>query len=287
MKQGKKKFKWNISRGKLRLLLAAAILLMLAPFAYDLFLSRKNAAEDAAGHTVYPEKVTVRDDAGILSEQEIEKLKADMLPVTEHFPVAFVSTKDTGGTSAPAYSLKMYNQIFGPEGGVLFLIDFDTNDSDGRQLYIRVTDRSTKLSAAKCDTITDNIFRDASRGRYYECASKGFYQINEVLSSRAVPQPMKHMSNLLISVCAALLIVFCWANAKTRIRRPGVVYQLDKNSRRDVTLVNAQKTLVSTRRYRNSSSSGGGGGYSGGGGGYSGGGGGGGGGGSHGGGHGF
>nr|MBQ6242488.1 TPM domain-containing protein [Lachnospiraceae bacterium] len=263
----KKPRKWNISRRTLNWLLIGAIVVMLIPFAYDFYLERRNAAADAS-QQARQDKILILDDADILTAEEEEKLAADMLPVTAYYPAAFASTKDTGNTSAEHFSLVLYNQLFAnePKGGVLFLFDFDTTDSDGRQLYIRVSDNSDKLSAAKCNTIADNVFRYARDGRYYECAAKAFYQMNEVLSSRAVPQPMKHMSNLLISICLALLIVFLVSNARTQIKRPGVVYQLDKNSKRDVQMVNASKTLIRTRRFRRSEG-GGGGGHSGGGGG--------------------
>ncbi len=293
--QQRKPKKRSISKRTLTWLLIAAVVIMLIPFAYDLYVERSNAAADASLH-MQPDKAYMMDEADILTPQEEAKLTADMLPVTAFYPTAFVTTEDTGGTSAERYSLAVYDRLFSREekGGILFLFDFDTADSDGRQIYIRVSNDSAKLSVDKCNTITDNVFRYARDGKYYECASKAFYQINEVLSSRPVPQPMKHMSNLLISVCLALLIVFVVSSARTQIKRPGVVYQLDKNARHDVRLAETSKTLIRTRRFRRvessgGSGSGGGGGHSGGGGGgYSGGSsGGGGGGGSHGGGHGF
>ena len=286
--------KWNIGRKGLILLLLGAVVIMLVPFAYDLYVERRNAAETASHH-IRPDKVLMLDEADVLTPEEEGKLAVDMLPVTVYYPAAFASTADTGNTSAERYSKVLYDRLFAGEekGGVLFLFDFDTTDSDGRQLYIRVSDDSRKLSVDKCDTIADNVCRYARDAQYYECASKAFYQMNEVLSDRPVPQTMKHMSNLLISVCVALLIVFLVSSARTQIRRPGVVYRLDKNAKHDVRLTNASRTLIRTRRFRRVESSGGGGGgggghSGGGGGGHSGGGGGGGGGGgSHGGGHGF
>ena len=278
----KKKVREPISNKTLNRLLAAAILIMLLPFAYDAFLAVR---ESQGGDQLQtdPSAVFIRDDAGMLSDEEVSKLQEVMLPVTAYYPVAFSTTEDTGGTSAVRYSEKLYNQLFDSRGGVLFLIDFDTSDSDGRQLYIRVTNRSTKLSTAKCDTIADNIYPYARDGRYYECARRCFSQIYDILDDRPVPQPMKHMSNLLIAVCFALVIVFTRANQKTRIKKPGEVYLLDKNITKKLVLTNASTRLI--KRYTVSNSSSGGGGFSGGGGGgFSGGGGGG---GSHGGGHGF
>ena len=279
-KAKKKKVIKAVSNRTLNLILAAAIVVILLPFAWDGYLALRERTDPYVPQTD-ASLVTVIDDARMLSDTEIDRLKQDMLPVTAYYPVAFVTTTDTGHTSAERYSKKVYDQIFDRDGGVLFLIDFDTSDSDGRQLYIRVTDRSTKLSTAKCNTITDNIYTYARDGKYYECARRAFSQIFDVLDDRPVPQPMKHMSNLLIALCLALFGVFVTANARTRIRKPGEVYLLDENISKSVQLENGSKQLVRQYKVSNSSSGGGGGG------GFSGGGGGGGGGGSHGGGHGF
>ncbi len=300
------KTKRPLSNRTLNWLLAGALLLLLLPFAWDGWLAyRESALNDS--EKADASKVTILDEADMLSDEEEQKLAADMLPVTAYFPVAFATTEDTGKTSAVSYSLQLYNALFDENGGILFLIDFDTTDSDGRQLYIRVTDLSSKLTVAKCNTITDNIYTYARDGAYYECARRAFVQMNEVLSDRAVPEPMKHASNLLIAACIALLLVFVIAFQRTRIKKPSEVYQLDKNVSKTVVLADAKTRLVKQYSYINAPS-GGGGGYSGGGhsgggysgGGYSGGGGGGhsgggggghsgggGGGGSHGGGHGF
>ena len=276
-----KKERKPVSNRTLNLLLLGAVVLMLIPFAWDAFLALRER-----NHPYVPQTnaslVTVMDDAGMLTAAETDKLKQDMLPVTAFYPVAFVTTNDTDHTSAESYSRRIYNQIFDSNGGVLFLIDFDTTDSDGRQLYIRVTNRSSKLSVAKCNTITDNVYTYARDGKYYECARRAFSQITDVLDDRAVPQPMKHMSNLLIAVCLALFVVFTTANSRTRIKKPGEVYLLDKNISKSVRLEDGSRQLIKRYKQRNASYSGSGGG----GGGFSGGGGGGG-GGSHGGGHGF
>lgn len=264
----------------LNLLLAAAVLLMLLPFGRDLFLFIKERNSDDVINTD-ASLITVMDDAGILSADETEQLKEAMLPVTAYFPVAFVTTDDTGGTSAATYSLRVYNNLFDYGGGILFLIDFDTTDSDGRQIYLRAADQSTKLSVSKCNTITDNVYTYARDGEYFECARQTFLQAYDVLSDRAIPEPMKHMSNLLIAVCFALYIVFRIANSRTKIKTPGEIYLLDNNISKKMELNDSRVRLVKRYTVTNASSGGGGGG------GFSGGGGGGGGGGSHGGGHGF
>ena len=131
-----KKERKPISNRTLNLLLLGAAVLLLIPFARDAFLALRERTNPYVPHTD-ASLVTVMDDAGMLTEAEIDKLEQDMLPVTAFYPVAFVTTNDTGHTSAESYSRRVYNQIFDSDGGVLFLIDFDTTDSDGRTFMAR------------------------------------------------------------------------------------------------------------------------------------------------------
>ena len=62
------------------------------------------------------------------------------------------------------------------------------------------------INKAYANTITDNVYRYASRGEYYECAWNVFDQAETLLEGGRISMPMKHISNLLIaSVCALLL----------------------------------------------------------------------------------
>ena len=114
----------------LNLILAGAVVLMLLPFLWDAFLLLRERIAPNELRTD-ASRVFIADEALMLTDDEIVKLEKDMLPVTAFYPVAFVTTEDTQNTSAESYSRRVYNEIFGSEGGVLFLIDFDTTDSDG------------------------------------------------------------------------------------------------------------------------------------------------------------
>jgi len=249
-----------------------AVLVLLAPFALDLYRSKKNERINAETAGTDASAVTLLDGADLLSDEEEAALRGTMTPVTAFYPVAFVSTDDAEGLTANLYAESAFYQLYGDGEGILFLIDMDN-----RYLYLYTSDSNTALSKAKCDSITDNVYRYASVGDYARCARETFSQVYQVMAGIRIPQPMKHASNALIALCAALFCMFVAAISATAIKSPRKVYQLDKNSEKTVNLSNVSATLTRTYRYSNSSSSGGGGG-----GGRSGGGGGG-----HGGGHGF
>ncbi|MBO4217020.1 MAG: TPM domain-containing protein, partial [Clostridia bacterium] len=238
----------------LNIITAAAILLLLLPFVSDVVNNYKNrAASESLEYD--PGDIVIYDFAGLLTSEETEKLAKDMAPVAAFYPVAFVSTDDNNGYGTASYAKAAFEVIF-PEGkGILFLIDMDD-----RYLYIYTSDDNTKLSVSKCETVTDNVFRYATAGDYYTCASSAFEQIYRIQSGLAVPQPMKHMSNAMIALCIALFGMFVSSNDITKIKTPGEVYQLDKNTKRQKDINDMRMTLVRTYSYSNKSSSGGGGG---------------------------
>ena len=151
---------------------------------------------------------------------------------------------------------------------------------DNRQIYIQSGGRIySTVTDAKAETITDNVYKLASRSKYYECASRVFDQIARILAGGLIPEPMKHLSNALLSIVLALLVVFIIANARTRIKNVTEAKVFDESAEKKFKLGEPKRLVVireTKRRHTESSGGGGGGGhYSGGGGGFSGGGGGG------------
>ncbi len=210
-------------------------------------------------------KVIIDDEQDLLTESEEKNLKEKMSQVAEYGNVAFVTVyqyEDTG-----SYAEKVYRSYFGRESGMLFMIDMGRRNiwifCDGA-IY-RVIDK------AYAYTITDNIYRYAKDGDYYNCALSAFDQALILLKGGTIAQPMKYISNALIACVLALLINFIFltyqrSNDETIIARsvPALTttvgaYILSKR----VTSRNK------TRHVQYSSSSGGssGGGFSGGGGG--------------------
>ena len=214
-------------------------------------------------------RVEIEDSANLLSSEEESKLALTMEAITAYGNVAFVST-NSNSSSASSFAKSCYRDYFGTKSGTLFLIDMDNREiyifSDGK-VYRTIT-KSYAL------TITDNVFRYASAGQYYDCAHQAFRQISTLLEGGRVMQPMKYISNALLSLLLGLLICFAWICIATRLRNPK-----DREfMRRVMKQVNfTPPTAVcthTTKTYSPESSDSGSGGSSGGGGGSSGGGGG-------------
>ena len=131
------------------------------------------------------------------------------------------------------------------------------------------------------NTITDNIYRYASKEEYYNCAYNAYDHALTLLKGGMISQPMKYISNALIALVSALLLNFMVLVIQKGYLHPKVKEYTAKALTTAVGVKVLEKTLLKRKKSKHIESSGGSSGghsYSGGGGGSSGGGGGGGGG---------
>lgn len=160
-------------------------------------------------------QVIIEDDANLLSNEEEEALSKLMMETTE-FGHALFKTIDSNFSSTESFSKQYYKDTIGTKSGTLFLIDMVNREiwihSDG-QVYSTIT-------KSYANTITDNAYKEASAGNYYNCASTVFTQINDLLVGHRIPQPMKYISNLLLALILALLINFVFVSVQARLRKP-------------------------------------------------------------------
>ena len=223
--------------------------------------------------------IAVLDDSGsLLDTAEYDGVWEAMMPVTEYCNVGFYTCSGSDKTYVMDKAKAWANANF--KGTcTLFIIDMAT-----RQLAVwSSTDVQKTLTQSKGYTITDNVYKYASRGDYAGCAESAFNQMYKVLKGVNVKGPMRVISNALLALLAAILLAYLFISARmeqeVKVSMPDII----TTTAAGAGAVIAAKKL--TRKVKHSSSSGGGGFHgSGGGGGFSGGGGGGfgGGGGSHG-----
>ena len=166
------------------------------------FMAAENESNSVAYNTETGYEIYIDDWADLLTTEEEADLQKSMEPITAHGNVAFVSIDYNPNTSVEAYAENYGYSHFGNDSYTLFVIDMDYRKvcvySDG-EIYDTITD-SYAL------TITDNIYSYASDAEYYECAYHAFDQINTLLEGKAIAQPMKYISNALLSLVIALLI---------------------------------------------------------------------------------
>ena len=267
----------QVNRKTWRIILIIAVAVMVIPILLDILLPEA----EYNSSVVSPEDlIVIRDNADLLTEEEEQKLYSHMLPITQYGGAAFFTNNDYV-KSTEDYARSRYRELFGKKSGTIFVIDMYNRYiyifSDGK-IYNTVT-------KAKAETITDNVYMYARREEYYGCAARTFDQIAAILDGNQIPQPMKHISNALLSIAFSLVAVFIAANRRTRMQKEDELQTYDEMVRRRFDMGPlAASTLIETKRtaHYEGSSGGGGGGSSGGGGGGGGGGGSSGGGGGHG-----
>lgn len=207
-------------------------------------------------------RVLLEDDAGLLSDEEETQLAEQMQEITPYGNAAFKSIS-YNMSSASSYAHDFYHDSFGGASGTLFLIDMDN-----REIYI-FSDGAVyrTITSSYANTITDNVYRYASREDYYTCASRAFGQIQSLLAGQEIAQPMKYISNTLLALILAALINYFVAMHQAGSAKPSSGEMLDAVSTR-FAFANPQKQLTKQDKvYSPPSSSGGhgGGGHSGGG----------------------
>lgn len=159
-------------------------------------------------------KAIIEDDANLLTQQEKLDLIEEMKVLTQYGNIAF-KTINENSYSTETYSSKYYHEKFGTTSGTLFLIDMDN-----RYIYIFSDgDNYKTITKSKAYIITDNVYKYATNERYYECASDAFGQIELLLSGGKIAEPMRHISNILLSILAAFLINFIIVLSNTKIKK--------------------------------------------------------------------
>lgn len=211
-------------------------------------------------------RVVIQDDADLLTDEEEEKLKDTMISITEYGHVGFVTINENEYNSESTYARNYSHTEFGSYvSSTVFLIDMDT-----RHIYLfNNGDIEKKISANKSEVITDNTFRYATNKDYYKCANETFRQVNTVINGGKINEPMRHISNFVMSIAIAVLFGYIIVSNATKIKKQVVT----KNYASTFALANANAIYIGDHTVYCPPSSSSGGGSSGGGGGGGGGGG--------------
>ena len=242
-------------------------------FIFISLLSIPVYAEELYVNEINNYKVIYEDDAELLSSQEKENLKEIMIPLTEYGNIIFKTISNNGYSSTDSYASDYYHRMVGTDSGTLFLIDMDRRNififSDGSNYNV--------ITKSKAYIITDNVYRYASDENYFKCAKEAFSEIKTLLDGGKILEPMRHISNALISLALSAFITFFIALFTTRIKK-AKNSEILKNCHIAFQTGDVSVTKTGTHRVYSpqsdsssggSSGGGGGGGSSGGGGGHS------------------
>ena len=160
-------------------------------------------------------KVIIEDDDNLLSESEEESIQIKMIEFTEYGNIV-LKTTDNNSYSTSGFAEQYYHTLFGTQSGSLFLIDMDNREififSDGNNFNI--------ITSSKAYSITDNVYRYASKKDYYQCSSEAFDQMLALLKGNKIMEPMRYISNILISITSAAFLTYFFVVSKSKIKRP-------------------------------------------------------------------
>jgi len=222
-------------------------------------------------------KVLVIDNADLLTEHGEQKLAKEMEELTAYGNVIFYTTKLNKGANYQKHCENTYYKNFKQEPGVILQIDMGN-----RKITLSASTKMEELIGSERDSIVDNIYGLATKGKYYECASLCFSQIKTVLNDGEIAHDMKYIDNGIIAIVLGLIINFFMIFALSRNsfekEKRKLLGELSFNAM-PVNAVTTPGKVIRRRKPKNTGSRGGGGsfgggfsgGSSGGGGGFSGG----------------
>lgn len=230
---------------------------------------KTSISEETHGHTLL-----IEDDAKLLTEEEVKKLKEKMKPLTKYGHIVFKSISTNPKYSTKEFANDYYYSKFGNESGTIFIIDMDK-----RMIYIVSAGENYKhITDSKADIITDNIYKYATRKEYYECAEKAFEQIGIVLDGGKIAEPMRHASNVVIAIVLAFFINFFIVLNASKLKKASnsevlkncdIAFEAGNVDGRKTGTHKVYSPPSSSSSGGSSGGGGGGGGFSGGGGGHS------------------
>ncbi len=229
------------------------------------------AASSAASVSSAAPTPIIQDDADLLTDAEEKELYGVMEAICEYGTPVLWTMREPGDYQSLAD--RHYRDLLGTSSGTMLVMNMYE-----RVLTIRSNGAiSRTITNAEADTITDNIYRYAGSGRYYECARAAFEQIGKVLRGERIARPMKLISNVLLAVTLALMIVYFYITARyeqhstTKKLKTAVPVSVLSGAAFSAVMLNTQKKMTKQVKTDISSSSGsgsrGGGGFGGGGGG--------------------
>lgn len=159
-------------------------------------------------------KIVYDDGAGIIKSGK-EDIIAAMEKLSFCGNVGFITTDDITKSGTDFFKEEYFRQ-FGSESGAIFYIDmYDRN------LYIWTDGQlGDKLTIGACNTITDNVYRDASAGNYTQATLKAFDLMYRKAQSMTIPQPMKYTCNAIVALFASLFIVYLIIRSLNKEKMP-------------------------------------------------------------------
>ncbi len=200
-------------------------------------------------------QVVVFDGAELMSSEQLESILTEMYPLTAYgnFMLCTGYFGDSDARSQQA-AVSIFHEYFGQQAnGGVFMIDMQN-----RFLYIETFNEVYQvITQSDANVITDNVYRYAMDGDYYQTSIIAFQQMYRLLEGAPIAQPMKLVTSALIALITAFMINFILVRFTSRsavASRQEILSGLHT----DFRAVNPSMRLTNTTRsYSPRSSSGG------------------------------
>ena len=155
----------------------------------------------AASSNVY-----IADEANLLTEDEREDLQEYLESLDEDLNYVAVTVEDNDfGKGTDEILESYYNDKYDDtQAGIAFIIDMYHREI----ILSGYGDTRFVLKRADALDITDNVYRYASSGDYYDCISKAFEQAYTIVNNGFVLRPMRIIVTALISLIIGFLVPF-------------------------------------------------------------------------------
>ncbi len=173
-------------------------------------------------HPEYHTVLIVQDEQDLFSDAQTRSFIESAADVMKYANVCVVTSATD---SYEHYAKELLDSYFGNgSDSTVFMINMNPRKiyifSEGQTKY--VLDKGAALS------ITDNIYRQASLGAYYETAEKALMQEARLLSGKKIFEPMKYIGNFFLAFMIAILVVYGMTFAMNTKKKPVVVEGIDK-----------------------------------------------------------
>ncbi len=186
-------------------------------------------------------QVMIRDDAGLLTEDEKDKLVGDMQPITAYGHIVFWSTNERA-PDAEIQAREMRASYYGRESGGIFSV----NMANRKIVFHADGSMYDAVSASDARSITDNVSEYASSKEYYNCAKEAYRQVYLRLQGMAIAEPMRYTSSVIYALMLAFVIIVGLAF--------GPLNPLSKRNKNPAKLVGSGKLLASEPTVRKTGS---------------------------------
>ena len=148
--------------------------------------------------------ITIHDEADLLSPSEEEELY-DYLESLDDSINYYIVTSDAYNSSEISSRLdRLYSTRYNNSDGSAFIIDMYN-----RELFLKAYGSTRrKLSKADALDITDNTYKYASKGQYYDCILKIYEQADSTVHLILLIRPMRYLICFFLAIIIGFLVTF-------------------------------------------------------------------------------